>query len=129
MKGQLKQLITQSSERLHDDSRMHSLKEVTQKPVDNRYLRVSMRWPAPRQRQWQCKLDPVIHGTQKRIRILQPTQKVKWYGLVVSALKPFRQKCSQQPNRRPKIKTFGQTLLTYSASNQLFNLINYCREI
>ena len=30
---------------------------------------------------------------------------------VVSALKLFRQKCSQQPNRGPKTKTFGQTLL------------------
>ena len=31
---------------------------------------------------------------------------------VVSALKLFRQKCSQQPNRGPKTKTFGQTSLT-----------------
>ena len=30
---------------------------------------------------------------------------------VVSAGKLFRQKCSQQPNRGPKTKTFGQTLL------------------
>lgn len=30
---------------------------------------------------------------------------------VVSAVKLFRQKCSQQPNRGPKTKTFGQTLL------------------
>ena len=31
---------------------------------------------------------------------------------VVSALKLFRQKCSQQPNRGPKTKTFRQTSLT-----------------
>ena len=30
---------------------------------------------------------------------------------VVLAVKLFRQKCSQQPNRGPKTKTFGQTLL------------------
>ena len=30
---------------------------------------------------------------------------------VVSAVKLYRQKCSEQPNRGPKTKTFGQTLL------------------
>lgn len=33
------------------------------------------------------------------------------YYKVVSALKLFRQKCSQQPNGGPKPKAFGQTLL------------------
>ena len=32
------------------------------------------------------------------------------YCKVVSALKLFRQKCSQQPNGGPKPKAFGQTL-------------------
>ena len=38
------------------------------------------------------------------------TNFLEFYKLV-SAVKLFRQKCSQQPNRRPKTKTFGQTLL------------------
>ena len=32
-------------------------------------------------------------------------------AVFLSAVKLFRQKCSRQPNRGPKTKTFGQTLL------------------
>ena len=125
MKGQLKQLITQSSERLHDDSRMHSLKEVAQKPVDNPLLASLNAVAGTKTTTMAVQVRPSDPRNSEKDSnsTTYAKSKMLWVGIICPLTVQAKVFSTTQQ------KTQNQTLLTYSTSNQLFNLINYCREI